>query len=135
MSKKKNNERKSTCLYCDTVFYYRPSRSTGKYCSNKCQGMYRVKTLYESGVYSWTTARKWFVINTEYKCASCGITDWNGSPLTLQIDHIDGNRDNNYIENLRYLCPNCHTQTDTWGVKNISVEGRKRLSNKNGAIV
>ena len=38
--------------------------------------------------------------------------------LTLQLDHIDGNSDNNNLENLRLLCPNCHTQTDTWVSRN-----------------
>lgn len=50
----------------------------------------------------------------------CGTT-WNNKPLTLQIDHIDGNNLNNTLENLRFLCPNCHTQTDTWGRKNASM--------------
>ena len=45
----------------------------------------------------------------------------------MQIDHIDGNNKNDKLENYRYLCPNCHTQTETWGVKNASDEGKKRM--------
>lgn len=43
--------------------------------------------------------------------------EWNGRPLCLQVDHIDGDDSNNLIENLRFLCPNCHTQTETYGNK------------------
>lgn len=52
----------------------------------------------------------------EYICASCGNDGfYNGKPLKLHIDHIDGNWKNNLISNLRFLCPNCHSQTLTFG--------------------
>lgn len=54
----------------------------------------------------------------EYKCVSCGIFEWNKNPISLQLDHIDGNNHNHKLENLRLLCPNCHSQTDTWCGKN-----------------
>jgi len=57
----------------------------------------------------------------EYKCGneSCGISDWKGKPITLELEHIDGNKYNNRLENLKLLCPNCHSQTKTWrGRKN-----------------
>jgi Zn finger protein HypA/HybF involved in hydrogenase expression len=53
----------------------------------------------------------------EYKCSKCGIFEWFGSPLSLQLDHINGINNDNRLENLRFLCPNCHTQTPTWGNK------------------
>lgn len=47
----------------------------------------------------------------ENACSSCGISDtWNGLPITIEIDHIDGNNLNNVLTNLRFLCPNCHSQ-------------------------
>lgn len=55
----------------------------------------------------------------EYKCQICSNTgEWNNQPLILQVDHIDGDWLNNNKNNLRFLCPNCHTQTDTFGSKN-----------------
>ena len=53
-------------------------------------------------------------LNWKYEC-KCGLTNtWEGTPLNLQLDHIDGNNTNNEASNLRFLCPNCHSQTDTY---------------------
>ena len=51
-------------------------------------------------------------------CSVCGISSWNGQLLNMELDHIDGNRTNHKLENLRLLCPNCHAQTDTYRSKN-----------------
>jgi len=49
-----------------------------------------------------------------YKCKICGISEWNDKFIILELDHINGDNRDNRIENLRFLCPNCHSQTDTW---------------------
>lgn len=55
----------------------------------------------------------------EYKCAFCGNTGvWLDTKISLELDHINGINDDNRIENLRYLCPNCHAITDTYCGKN-----------------
>ena len=54
----------------------------------------------------------------EHKCETCGIIDWLGIPAPLELDHIDGNRHNHKLDNIRLLCPNCHAQTDTYRGKN-----------------
>ena len=56
----------------------------------------------------------------EYKCQLCGCDGhWLNTEIALEIDHINGNNKDNRIENLRYLCPNCHATTETYRGKNI----------------
>lgn len=55
----------------------------------------------------------------KYECSCCGNKgEWQGRKLVLQLDHINGNNRDNRIENLRFLCPNCHSQTETFCRKN-----------------
>ena len=53
------------------------------------------------------------------KCEICGVDEWLGNPISLQLHHIDGDKTNNELNNLQVLCPNCHSQTDNYGSKNI----------------
>lgn len=54
-------------------------------------------------------------------CSICGINIWNQKSINLELDHIDGNRVNHLLSNLRLLCPNCHSQTDTYRSKNRAI--------------
>lgn len=59
----------------------------------------------------------------ENKCCSCGNEgEWMGKPLTIELDHINGVNNDNRIENLRFLCPNCHSQTPTFRKKKSSIK-------------
>jgi endogenous inhibitor of DNA gyrase (YacG/DUF329 family) len=100
------------------------------YCSNKCQAEYRSKTILEewlNGTYynkkgvPPDVAKTWVREQQGHACLHCSIKDWNGKPITFQYDHIDGNRDNNTPNNIRMLCPNCHSQTETYGMTSKSV--------------
>ena len=53
-----------------------------------------------------------------HQCDCCGITEWQGKPAPLELDHINGINYDNRLENLRLLCPNCHAQTDTYRGRN-----------------
>lgn len=53
------------------------------------------------------------------ECYICGISEWLGKPLSLDLDHINGINNDNRLENLRLLCPNCHSQTDTYRGRNV----------------
>lgn len=61
-----------------------------------------------------------------YYCEVCGIKEWNGKPLTLQLHHIDGDDTNNLLSNLQVICPNCHSQTDNFKGKANRTEKPKR---------
>lgn len=61
------------------------------------------------------------------RCELCGISSWNGGPLSVQLHHMNGKGDDNRVENPQLLCPNCHSQTDTWGGRNRNRRPTLRL--------
>jgi 5-methylcytosine-specific restriction endonuclease McrA len=67
----------------------------------------------------------------ENSCSECGLSDWLGRPLVVQIDHINGVRNDHRLDNLRMLCPNCHSQTETYGKRNSK---RARLQDSAGRM-
>lgn len=72
----------------------------------------------KNSVVSQFTVKKRYIEKVKYECATCFISSWQGSKISLQLDHIDGDNKNNLMSNLRLLCPNCHSQTETFGSKN-----------------
>ena len=111
---------RNNCLNCGEEC----SRATYIYCSNKCQKSYERKKIRESWYNegnppSWRAIKSILFEDRERKCQVCGISEWNGKSIVLEIDHIDGNYENNKPENLRFICPNCHSQTDTYKSRNM----------------
>jgi 5-methylcytosine-specific restriction endonuclease McrA len=117
------------------------------YCSLKCQH----EDQYKQNISDWLSkkitgkkadgrpsdfVRKYLLEETNYKCSSCG---W-GKPnpvngiIYLEVDHIDGSRENGYRENLRVLCPNCHTLTDTYKTLNKNIGYHKERKQRKNQI-
>jgi 5-methylcytosine-specific restriction endonuclease McrA len=81
-----------------------------------------VEILVKDSKYTNNTSLKKRIISeniVEYKCCGCGNEgEWMDRVIKLQLDHINGIRNDNRLNNLRFLCPNCHSQTDTYAGKN-----------------
>ncbi|NDB82185.1 MAG: HNH endonuclease [Alphaproteobacteria bacterium] len=71
-----------------------------------------------------------------YKCSipTCGINTWQNNHITLQLDHINGIKNDNRLENLRLICPNCHSQTNTYCGRNISKPQNMKKKHNNKCV-
>lgn len=72
------------------------------------------------GIVSKRSIREILLKERPYQCENCGLTNWLGKPIILQVHHIDGNSNHNTRNNLMLLCPNCHSQTENWCNKNVN---------------
>lgn len=109
------------CLFCNKENKCGRTKFN-KFCNNVCQGNYKwinetIVRIENGEVPSGSPALKKYLIETRGEtCEECGQgSTWNNKALVLQLDHVDGDSDNNFPKNLRLLCPNCHAQTETFG--------------------
>jgi len=117
----KRNKRK--CLFCCKTLNHSVAK---KYCSRECDDQHHLWVKIDGWLIDGKTSasnrllRKMLSLLFGYKCSNtfCGLSDWHSQKITLEVDHINGNHEDSSINNIRLLCPNCHTLTPTYKNKN-----------------
>lgn len=118
------------CHWCNSPLLKKTSK---KYCDIHCQ----VKYLYMNNFLDWylelsnsfdnNALRKHLETRYGHECSNCKITNWRGFDIVFDVDHINGDSNNNGPDNVRLLCQNCHSQTENFSYKN---KGQGRYSLK-----
>ena len=121
MSKERIHPRTYQCVVCNVESEFRVSKNN-LFCSVKCQHEQRYKIAIEN----WKNIspgknriKKYLAETFGNKCSVCNIEKWNEKEIVFELEHKDGNSENNDKENLCLICPNCHSQTDTYKNKNM----------------
>lgn len=100
----------NVCIHCNTLL----SNRQVKYCSNICQQKFQISSKIKNGTASPKTLKNYLLETKGHHCWKCNNSTWNDQPIPLELEHIDGISENNSLENLSILCPNCHAQTPTY---------------------
>lgn len=111
------------CLNCGKILY----KQEYDRCP-KCDIIFRIENNIHVGKY---TLRKYLIKTCGHQCEECKNIIWNNKSIPLDIHHIDGDKKNNHLNNLKLLCKNCHAQTDNYCFKNSSINKRKHLNTIN----
>ena len=95
----------------------------GKYCSIQCQqddALRKRASMWVTGQFFFPNRvlRRIIGLMRGYKCDVCGLSSWNGKEVVLEVEHRDGNSENCSPDNVCLICPNCHSQTETYKGKN-----------------
>lgn len=94
------------------------ANSKEKFCSIQCQQDFSLEKSVSEGTAKPKTLKRYLIKHYGNKCWVCKIEDWNKKPIVMELEHIDGNSQNNNLENLALICPNCHSQTPTYKNRN-----------------
>lgn len=116
------------CCYCGNEYY----KNNKLFCSNVCRHKYTqekrntaIKTSNGVGL-DIRVLKNYKILNEGHRCVICGNTFWQGKPIPLVLDHINGRASDNNLDNLRLVCGNCDMQLPTYKSKNKNSDRTKR---------
>lgn len=116
MPKKRVNPYTYNCVICSAESEFKVSKNN-LFCSVKCQQV----QAYRDAILNWKETppgknriKRYLAETFGNKCSVCGIDSWNGKDIVLELEHKDGNSENNNKDNVCLICPNCHSQTPTY---------------------
>ncbi|MCK9532366.1 MAG: HNH endonuclease [Gammaproteobacteria bacterium] len=132
MNYKGHKDKIYICENCFSEIAFKGYSNKHRFCDMKCAGEFKVKEtkdknlkLFLQGKLTRRDRIYEILVERDGNCCSvCKITEWNGKEIRLWVDHIDGNATNNSPNNFRLICPNCDSQSETFGAKNRG-NGRK----------
>ena len=112
----------SSCLNCNAELN-QGRNCTGKYCNNKCQRDHKTKLINlevaQGKAANSGQVKKYLLATVGNVCSECGISDWQGKSIVMELEHKNGHSEDNTLENCCLLCPNCHSQTPTYKNRNM----------------
>ena len=122
-----NYREENKCLNCGSGV--NKGKKTNTFCSKKCSLRYKRLEVYgriENGTYKGAVRgnsknqilKKYLIEKNGYGCSVCHNSEWMGQKIPLQLDHKDGDSENDLPSNIRLICPNCHAQTPNYCGKN-----------------
>jgi len=129
------------CIVCNKECRLTYSKNN-IFCSNPCHQKKRrqdlidswlsggEKSIWKFNIPAW--AKEYLIEARGHKCEMCNCETHRGEPIPLEVDHINGDHTNNDLTNLRIICPNCHSQTDTYKNRN---KGNGRMSRRKNITI
>jgi hypothetical protein len=106
----------------------KPKLPQNKYCPECIEKRVFAKPALLSDAQSDKTRKKILLEQRGQRCENCGLTEWLGHPIPLELHHADGDSDNNSETNLQLLCPNCHALTGTHKSRNKN--GKRQMERR-----
>lgn len=113
----------TACIHCS-----KPTIRKQKFCSKACRQEHHRSQVFstiaegiipnDKGYVNPAQVKKFLSVNYGHKCQICSTCEWQGKPLPLILDHIDGNSENWLLTNLRLICSNCDSQLPTYKARN-----------------
>ena len=114
---------KTLCSHAKRLGCFKPNQSGNGISKTQTRGVVPLQDIFDGTYKTYQSHKLKLRLLREnvklYQCENCGLTEWLSQTIPLELHHIDGNRYNNSLANLKLLCPNCHALTENYRAKNI----------------